>query len=912
MTQLHPYDLRCEHRAAPLGIDEPRPRLAWRLRSDARGDRQTAYRVRVRPSDGPEWDTGWLDGDAQVVEYDGPPLRPSTRYAWSVELRDRHGAGSEPARSSFETAFLDPSAWVAHWIGSDRRHDPPIEPPTDGDRTHRTLHLQPCPHLRRSFELTAPVASARAYVSARGVYRLHVNGTRIGDAELAPGWTEYRSRIQYDTYDVTEQLRLGENVVGAVLGDGWWCGYIGMLGRHHGEHYGTAPEVLVQLVIGHEDGSQTVVASDDSWRERGGPIRYSDLLMGEYHDARLDLGAWDAPGYDDGDWRPVRDAGFDASRLVAAADEPVRVTEQLVPRSVLGRPDGAVIVDLGQNMVGRVRLTVRGAEPGARIQLRHAEVLDEAGDLYTANLRTAEQTDVYRARGDAVEVWEPAFTFHGFRYVELRGYPGLPAAEDVVGRVLESDLPRAGSFTCSDEGVNRLDSNIRWSQRGNFVSIPTDCPQRDERLGWLADAQVFLPTAAMNADVAAFLARWLQDVVVSQREDGAFVDVVPNLVFDREAAPGWGDGGVIVPWLLYRIYGDVRVLERSFAAMCRWLDWVERWNPDLRWRNAVGNHYGDWLQVDATTPREVLATAYFAQSARLTARAAAVLGRPAEEARYTALAARVRAAFVESYVGPDGRVEGETQTAYLLALAFELLPPELVRAAVAHLGADVEARGRLTTGFLGVSLLCPVLSEHGRADLAYALLHNDEYPSWGYSIRYGATTIWERWDGWTADRGFQSPAMNSFNHYSLGSVGEWLYTRVAGIDQEPDSVGFRRLLLRPTPGGRLSSAAAVYDAVGGRVESRWERVNGEFHLRVVVPPGSTAVVHVPTTEPGAVREDGRAPGESEGVVVRGVAEGALVCELESGTYEFVAPLALPGARAVEEAAPAGSEAGFPV
>jgi alpha-L-rhamnosidase len=646
--------------------------------------------------------------------------------------------------------------------------------------------------------------------------------------------------------------------------------------------------VLVQLVVDHADGSQTVVGSDGSWRERDGPIRYSDMLMGEYHDARLELGSWDEPGYDDRDWSPVRDGGFDASRLVAAADEPVRATEDVPARSVVERPDGAAIVDLGQNMVGRVRLTVRGAAPGTRIQLRHAEVLDEAGDLYTANLRTAEQTDVYRARGDAVETWEPAFTFHGFRYVELRGYPGVPAPDDVVGRVLESDVPPAGSFTCSDPTVNRLVSSIRWSQRGNFVGIPTDCPQRDERLGWLADAQVFLPTAALNADVAAFFARWLRDVVGSQREDGAFLDVVPNVVFDREAAPGWGDGGVVIPWLLYRIYGDRRVLERSFASMCRWVDWIERNNPDLRWRNAVGNHYGDWLQVDAETPREVLATAYFAHSARLTARAARVLGRADEEARYGALADRVRAAFVESYVDAEGHVEGGTQTAYLLALAFELLPPAVVPAAVEHLAADVERRDRrLTTGFLGVGLLCPVLTEHGRADLAYALLHQDEYPSWGYSIRQGATTIWERWDGWTAERGFQSPAMNSFNHYSLGSVGEWLYRHVAGIDQEPGSVGYRRLLIRPAPGGRLSAAAAAYDAVGGRVEASWERVNGEFHLRVAVPPGSTALVHVPTTDPASVREGGAAVAAEE------VLPGAVVCRVESGTYEFVSALELP-------------------
>jgi alpha-L-rhamnosidase len=897
VTQLEPYDLRCEHRAAPLGIDEPRPRLSWRLRSGLRGDRQRAYRLVVEGPGGTVWDTGWCDGDAQSVDYAGPPLASRTRYAWTVEVGGASRGLASPAASWFETALLDRAEWVAHWIGEDSRHDLPLEPPTDGDRTPRTLHLRPCPHLRRPFDVASPVVSARAYVSARGLYRLSLNGVRVGDAELAPGWTEYRSRIQYDTYDVTRLVHEGENVVGAVIADGWWCGYVGMRGRRQGEHYGTEPALLLQLVLEHADGSRTVVASDGSWREQSGPIRYSDLLMGEYHDARLTLGGWDAPGFDDSSWRPVRDDGPDTAALVAASDEPVRVTEDLPALSVVERPDGAVVVDLGQNMVGRVRLTVRGAEPGARVQLRHGEVLDERGDLYTANLRTAEQTDVYRAAGESVEVWEPAFTFHGFRYVELRGYPGVPAAEDVVGRVLESDLPAAGAFSCSDEQLNRLWSNIRWSQRGNFVSIPTDCPQRDERLGWLADAQVFLPTACLNADVAPFFARWMRDVVGSQRPDGAFVDVVPNVVFEREAAPGWGDGAVIVPWQLYRAYGDVRVLERSFDAMTRWVDWVERNNPDLRWRNAVGNHYGDWLQVDARTPRDVLATAYFARSAQLTSEAAGVLGRGTEQRRYASLAERIRTAFVDGFVRPDGSIEGGTQTAYLLALGFDLLPPDLVPAAVEHLAADIEGRGtRLTTGFLGVALLCPVLAEHGRADLAYGLLHGEEYPSWGYSIRHGATTLWERWDGWTAERGFQSPAMNSFNHYSLGAVGQWLYEGIAGIRQQPGSVGYRELLIRPTPGGRLSTANASYESVLGRIATSWERVNGELHLHVAVPPGSTALVHVPTSDPDGVREGGRALDAADGIAVRGYESGALVCAVGPGTYDFVAAFALPGAR----------------
>ncbi len=471
------------------------------------------------------------------------------------------------------------------------------------------------------------------------------------------------------------------------------------------------------------------------------------------------------------------------------------------------------------------------------------------------NLRRARATDEYVTGGAEVEVFEPQFTVHGFRYVEIDNYPGELAAGDVVARVLHSDTPWIGFFECSDPTVNQLQSNIAWGQRGNFVAVPTDCPQRDERLGWLADAQIFAPTASRNADVSAFFARWMRDVVDGQTTDGAFRDVAPVISVRREGAPAWGDGGVVIPWHLWRTYGDRDVLEGSFEAMVAWVRHIRRHNPDLRWRHRVGNAYGDWLQVGVTTPRDVLATAYFARSAEIVASAAEVLDRHDVAAENRALHNAIRAAFIESYVDEDGRVLGETQTGYLLALGFGLLPRELVAAAVEHLAADIEKRDhRLTTGFVGVALLCPVLCEYGRPDLAYRLLHQDEYPSWGYSIRHGATTIWERWDGWTDTDGFQSPAMNSFNHYSLGSVGDWLFGRVAGIDQLPGSVAYRELLLRPTPGGRLSWARAEQDTARGKVACGWRLTDGRITVSVAIPPGSTAVLEIPTADSSSVRE----------------------------------------------------------
>jgi alpha-L-rhamnosidase len=567
----------------------------------------------------------------------------------------------------------------------------------------------------------------------------------------------------------------------------------------------------------------------------------------------------------------------------------VRATETLSPRSIAARPDGTILADFGQNMVGRVRITIRGARRGDRVVLRHGEMLTADGGLYTANLRLAAATDSYIAAGRDTEMFEPRFTFHGFRYVEIAGYPGELASRDLTGVVLHSDTPGSGSMQTSDDTVNQLLSNIRWGQRGNFVSIPTDCPQRDERLGWLADAQVFLPTACYQADVAAFFARWMRDVVSSRLPNGAFPDVAPRLVFERNGAPGWGDAGVIIPWTLWRVYGDRRVLEQGFDAMAGWIEHVRDANPELIWRQKVGNHYGDWLQVDAETPREVLATAYFARSTDLVAKAARVLGRHDDAIRYDELAARIRAAFVSRFVGSDGSIVGGTQTCYLLALAFGLLPDELTGAAVARLASDIEGRGcRLTTGFLGVALLCPVLTAHGRADLAYALLHQDAYPSWNYSIRHGATTIWERWDGWTQERGFQSTAMNSFNHYSLGSVGEWLFGSVAGIGQAPGSVAFDAVEIRPHPGGRLTWAAARYESALGLVESSWRIDGPELRLQVTVPPGATASIRVPTTDPGSVREGGRRLADVADLHVIGSQEDCVICSAGSGSYDFTA------------------------
>ncbi|QXE34192.1 family 78 glycoside hydrolase catalytic domain [Streptomyces sp. GMY02] len=812
----------------------------------------------VRPAfpAGSAEDTSWFETGMTVRSSDKPFSGPSDR----------------PFGALSATPSEAPSAagpWRASWIAHDPRPIEVMDAPTEGERALDHHGLAPCPLLRRAFP-GSTATRARLYVSARGLYEVRLNGTRVGDAELAPGWTDYTRRIQYQTYDVTELLRDGENVLAATVADGWWSGFVGFEPRRAGAHYGSRPQFLAELHSTGTDGRTTTIVTDGSWRTHTGAIRHADLLMGECHDLRYAADGWDLPGFDDSGWTPAQAVDSDHRLLVASVDEPVRATATLRPRSLTRIRDGVHVVDFGQNLAGRVRLRLGRLAPGARVVIRHGEALDETGALYTANLRTAAATDILIGDGRAPVVFEPRFTYHGFRYAEISGVPHLDE-DAVVAVALHSDTPWTGAFDCSDPDVRRLHTCVGWGQRSNFVSVPTDCPQRDERLGWLADAQVFLPTAALNADVAAFYTKWLRDVDDARTPDGGFTNVAPRLVgVADEGAPGWADAGVIIPWHLYRTYADPRFLSRALPGMRAWVELIHRHNPDLIWRRRVGPHFSDWLAPGTPTPRDVIATAYFAHSARLTARAADVLGQRDVARDFHKLASDIREVFVERFVttadhGTTVRVEGDTQTGYLIALAFGLLPTaEAVDGAARRLAELIEQAGpALQTGFLGVALAAPVLDAHGRDDLAHALLRRTDVPSWLFPLRHGATTIWERWDGWTPEAGFRAPSMNSFNHYALGSIGEWLYRGVAGLDQKPDSTGYRELCIRPRPGG-LTHASARYESARGTVAVRWRREGDRFDLDVQVPPGATAEVRVPTSDPESVRADGEAAGDADG------------------------------------------------
>jgi alpha-L-rhamnosidase len=889
--------LKCEYRVDPLGIDEGAPRLSWALESEGRGQVQSAYRIlaasseeKLEVEESLLWDSGRVESDRSVsVEYEGEALRSGSRCVWKVRVWD--GAGDPSPYSGpavFEAGFLERSDWKGDWISLGKKPDEDFEPPTGEDYDDLANGLAPSPYLRKEFPLDKPVRRARLYATARGLYELHLNGSRVGDDVLAPGWTDYDRRVQYQTYDVTPLLAEGQNALGAVLGDGWYAGFVGFDPKHRGALYGARPQLLAQLHVEYEDGSKERIATDGSWRCSEGPILHSDLLMGESYDAREEMPGWSDPGFDDSAWYGVKAEEIGDTNLVAQPDEGIRVTEELGAKSVTEPEDGVYVFDMGKNMVGWVRLRVEG-EAGTEITLRHAEALNPDGTLYTTNLRAARATDRYVLKGDGEEVYEPRFTFHGFRYVEVSGFPGEPQPEAITGRVVHSATPPTGSFECSNQMVNELQQNILWGQRGNFLSVPTDCPQRDERLGWMGDAQVFVRTASFNMDVAAFFEKWMADVEDAQSPEGAFPDVAPLLTGSglmdlSRGAPAWGDAGIIVPWSIYRTYDDTRIVERHYDAMARWMEYLHEANPDLIRRNRMGNNYGDWLSPQGDhTPKHLLATAYWAHDAKLMAEMAEAIGRAEDAGGYGDLNERIKGAFNEAYVSPDGRIEGDTQTGYLLALHMGLLPEDLRPAAAEHLIRTIERENwHLSTGFVGVGYLCPVLTEIGRAEVAYRLLLNESYPSWGYTIKNGATTIWERWDGWTEEKGFQSPNMNSFNHYSLGSVGEWLYRYVAGIDL--GSPGYGRVVIRPRPGGGLTHARGEFHSVRGRISSSWKIEDGLFSLEVLIPPNTSATVHVPSKD--GVSEGGRPVGEAGDVELLRAEEGETVLSVGSGRYEF--------------------------
>jgi alpha-L-rhamnosidase len=670
---------------------------------------------------------------------------------------------------------------------------------------------------------------------------------------LAPGWTSYRHRVRVETIDVTELVRSGRNAIGVMLADGWYGERYGFSGDRR-RVYGDELALLAQLEVVDGDGNVHRVMTDASWRSATGPVISSGIYAGETYDARREMAGWSAPGFDDGEWKGVHEYTGARGELVGRVGPPVRRIEAVAPAAITMSPSGRTIVDFGQNLVGRLRIETRGPA-GTEITLRHAEVLED-GELCTSVLRHADATDRYTLRGNGVEQWEPRFTFHGFRYAQLDGWPGELRADDVRAIVCHSDMERTGWFECSDERINRLHENLVWGMRGNFLDIPTDCPQRDERLGWTGDLTVFAPTAAFLFDADGFLASWLAELAAEQSRNGAVPLVVPDTFGFPAAVAVWGDAAVIVPWVLYTRYGDTSLLDAQYPSMRAWVDHIIK-AADRKRLWTEGWQLGDWVDpaappdkpADARTDAWLVAQAAFCHSVDVLARAAAVLDRESDVRRYERIGKQARRAFAREYVTPNGRLASDAQTAYALAIHYGLVPEGAARDhagdRLAHL---VEREGfRIGTGFVGTPLLCDALCESGHADVAYALLEQTECPSWLYPVLLGATTIWERWDGLRPDGTLNPGEMNSFNHYALGAVGDWLHRTVAGL--APGAPGYRTLDIRIQPGGSLRAASARHLTPYGPASSAWRVTEGELHVEVVVPPNTSASVRLPSGEP---------------------------------------------------------------
>lgn len=728
---------------------------------------------------------------------------------------------------------------------------------------------QPAALLRREFAVEKSVAKARLYATALGAYETTINGVRVGRDELTPGFTDYSKRVQYQTYDVTDMLRNGTNAIGAMLGEGWFASGMAWTA----EHFNVLPptRMMAQLEIEYADGTRATVVSDGSWKAAESPILHSEIYAGETYDARLEKPGWDKAGFDDRAWTAAVVADPYSGEISSEPDAPPQIVKEMRPEKVNAFANRTYVFDMGQNIVGWVRLNVRG-ERGTSVRLRFAEILNPDGTIYTKNLRNADATDTYTLRGGNGETFAPRFTFHGFRYIEITGFPGTPTLDTIRGEVVSSISGEpAARVTTSSDLVNRMWNLGIWGQRGNFLSVPTDCPQRDERLGWMADAAVFWRTGSYNFDIAAFSRKWLRDVRDAQRADGAFSNVSPNIgVGTIEGAPGWGDAGVIVPWTTWLQYGDKNAVEANWPAMEHWMEFIQRANSDFIRKNKVGPDFADWLAPDPRTPKPLVDTAYWALIAGMMGDMARATGRADAAKKYAAIYDSIRAAFQKEYVHENGEIATGTQTSYVVALQMKLVPPALESAAVDHLVKDIETHNwHLTTGFLGTPFLLFALADHGKVDVAYRLLLNETYPSWGYMLSKGATTWWERWNGDTGD-----PAMNSYNHYAFGSVVAWVYQCIAGIDTALTGPGFHEIVIQPRLDARITQAHGEYDSVYGPITTDWHgTASGPFELKVTIPPNTTATVVLPEIANKSVTQDGKRISDRK-------------LKIGSGSYEF--------------------------
>ena len=889
-AQVPVTNLLVENLVNPIGIDVIQPRFTWQLISDKRNVQQTAYEIKV--SSGSTalnknkqlvWSSGKILSEQSVhIPYSGNTLQSGERYYWQVRVWDNNGKASAWSPPAFwEMGLLTPADWKARWIQIGYEED---------------SVMRPSPLFRKQFSTGKKIKSARLYITAHGLYEAFINGNRVGDAWFSPGWTSYNKRLQYQVYDVTDLLKEGSNAIGVMLGSGWYRGYLAW--DNNKNIYGKDLALLFQLQITYSDGTNEMIISDNSWKCATGDIRYSEIYNGEVQDARQKKEGWTSSQYNDANWSGVKEQNF-SKDLIATYNEPVKKHEVFKPVKIFKTPLGEQVIDFGQNLVGFVQLKVKG-KAGDTIRLSHAEVLDKAGNFYTANLRKARQQNIYVLNGNEEQSFEPHFTFQGFRYVKIEGITNIQPG-NITAIALYSDMKPTGSFATPHPLINQLQHNIQWGQKGNFLDVPTDCPQRDERLGWTGDAQVFSRTAAFNMQVNNFFAKWLKDVAADQSADGRVHHVVPNVLHQNDGgSAGWADAATVIPWNMYLAYGDKKILEQQYASMKAWVGFMQKNSTGYLWNK--GFHFGDWLfyRPDddnmgraAVTEKYLIAQCFFANSTQLLIYAANVLGKKEDVNIYSQLLQKIKDAFIKEYVTSTGRLTSGTQTAYVLALQFDMLPDSLRKQAAERLVQNIkDYDNHLTTGFLGTPYLCHVLTRFGYTDVAYTLLMQETYPSWLYPVKMGATTIWERWDGQKPDGSFQSPGMNSFNHYAYGAIGDWMYRVIAGIDTDDSGAGYKQIKIKPHTGGKLTEASATLQTYYGNIGSHWKLKEGEMQLEIEIPCNTSATVYIPANNIDAVKENGQAISSVNGIQVVGKEENYIIIKIGSGKYKFVSRVAL--------------------
>ncbi|MDN3586751.1 glycoside hydrolase family 78 protein [Pedobacter aquatilis] len=839
--KLSTYDLTVDMLDNPLSIDNPKPGFSWKINSSIKNTLQRNYEIRISNTSSFKniiWQQSNKSDQSAFVRYAGQNLKSKTKYYWQVRIKDNHGNTSAwSAIKHFQTG-LKPEDWLAKWITVEGKDTSSISP-----------------LLRKEFMLTKDVKSATAYITAKGLYLANLNGARISNDYFTPGWTSYKKHIQYQVYPIGKTLKKGQNVVAVTLGDGWYKGRIGF--SNQSRFYGDTRALLLQIEVEYTDGTSETIISDDSWKSVNGPILASSIYDGETYDARKELSGWDNVNFKESDgWKPVRIIEQGTEKLIGMSGPTVSKHEEFKALKIFKTPLGETVIDFGQNMVGWVKMVAQG-NSGTKITLSHAEVLDKNGNFYTTNLRSAKQQNNYILKGDGVETFEPHFSFQGFRYVKVDGYPGELKPENFTAIAVYSNMQSTGKFTTSNPLLNQLQHNIEWGQKGNFVDVPTDCPQRDERLGWTGDAQAFANTAAYNMDVSAFFTKWLKDVSADQLPNGSVPYVIPNVLNERDAgSAGWADAATIIPWTMYSSYGDKNILETQYQSMQKWVDYITSQSKDNLWNS--GSHFGDWLFYRpnddndgraAVTDKYMIAQTFYANSVQLLINTSKVLGKTEAVKKYTELLGKVKNAYVQEYMTPTGKLVSNTQTAYVLALQFDMLPENLRQQAAKRLVDNIKSYGNhLTTGFLGTPYLCHVLSRFGYQDVSYNLLLQETYPSWLYPVKMGATTIWERWDGLKQDGTFQTADMNSFNHYAYGAIGDWMYKNIVGINLIEEYPGYKIFEVAPKPGGKLTSATGELETVYGKIKSSWKISNGIFNLEVTVPLNTSAIITMPGSD----------------------------------------------------------------